>query len=713
MSGSDNEARLTRQLAAADETIKALMKRMQLLEGGDKQLPLQKQLQSYQQRIDEKNAELERARRWNELIIRHAMDAIIRIDQQGVIRSWNPMACQMFGYQAEEVVGKRVEDVLMPSHMHNDYLSHFNRHLKRGHGALMNRRVEGTARCRDGSDVPVEFVGSVLNQGDFQSFVMVMRDISERKAAEKALHEANANLEQQVAARTRELTDLAAIIEATTNFVGIADLQGHILYVNPAGRCMIGLDGDAQLIDLGFQDFHSASFCDHLYQTVFPQAMQHGVFECQGEFVDETGNTIPAACIFMQLAPDDHGMQRMAVIARDLRKEQEMKRHLEHSQRLESMGVLAGGIAHDFNNILTAIMGNAALASRKAVTNPYETQKYLQNITLSSEKAAELCKQMLAYSGKGQFILKQLNLSAMVEESVRLLMVSIRKNVRLDSDLLADLPLVEADAAQMQQVIMNLVINAADAIGVQEGTITIQTGRLEQGKLPLALQAEVEETAMEYAYLQVADTGCGMDEQTMVQLFDPFFTTKPDGHGLGMSAVQGIVRGHHGLLDVQSTPAVGTVFTMLLPATSATVERPAQIMEVTEAQFSGVVLVIDDEPMIREIATMMLEDLGFTTLTAVDGVDGVAVFEQHHEAIRAVLLDMTMPKMDGKTCFAELRKRDPELCIILSSGYSEQEAIPEWSGNGRSGFVQKPYMPDMLAQVFARVLGAGTRGQSY
>ncbi len=697
---SDTEKQLRTQLAAAQETVKALSRRMHQLEHGDAQLPLQKQLQSYQQRIEEKTEALHEITNWFELTVQHSMDAIIRIDQQGIIQSWNPMAEQMFGYSKAEAQGQLVENLLIPERLHEEYLEQFHRHLKRESNELMNVRIEGRAQCKDGSELPIEFVCSPVRKGNTLATIMVMRDISERKAAEQALTDSYANMENLVTQRTRELRDLATIIEVTVNFVGIADLQGNVLYVNPAGRKMVGLGYTTPVESLSLKDFHDSETCQRLAASIIPKTLELGVYQEEFDFIDTAGNIIPTACTIMSL-PDEQGKaDRTAIIARDLRDEIALQRQIEHGQRLESLGVLAGGIAHDFNNILTAILGNAALAELK-VEEPVKTAKYLRNIVKSSERAAALCKQMLAYSGKGKFIVKPLNLSEMVDDITKLLKVSIAKNIAININLDPQLPAVDVDEAQIQQVIMNLVINASDAIGDGDGSITVETGVMETDNASWRTSFVQDDLPQgRYVYLEVTDNGCGMDEKTLQHIFDPFFTTKFTGRGLGLSAVLGIIRGHHGTLYIDSKAGTGTTFRMLLPISQQTAVSDDKTEENDRSwRNAGTVLIVDDEDAILEIASLMLENVGFKTLTAVDGLDAVQTYREHRNEITAVLLDMTMPKMDGQECFQALHEINSDIIVILSSGYNEQDAISNFTNKGLAGFIQKPYRAEALEQV--------------
>jgi len=334
----------------------------------------------------------------------------------------------------------------------------------------------------------------------------------------------------------------------------------------------------------------------------------------------------------------------------------------------------------------------------------------LTNVELASEKAAALCKQMLAYSGKGKFITEKINLTHMIQEMMSLLDVSIAKNIVVRLDLSEQLMPIEADVAQMQQVVMNLVINASEAIGKHSGTITLHTAvlNLDQEYITTTyIDSDLEPGR--YVALEVSDTGCGMSDNTKQHLFDPFFTTKFTGRGLGMSAILGIIRGHHGGIKVYSEQGKGSTFKVLFPCLDATA---ADMDDVNQDSMDaapvikgcGTILVIDDEETIRTTASMMLESFGFKTLTAQDGEVGVEVFREHQDEINGVLLDMTMPRMNGEDCFRELRRIDPHVVVILSSGYNQQDATNRFAGKGLAGFIQKPYFPQALGDMMMDAL---------
>ncbi|MBN1346379.1 MAG: response regulator [Phycisphaerae bacterium] len=375
---------------------------------------------------------------------------------------------------------------------------------------------------------------------------------------------------------------------------------------------------------------------------------------------------------------------------------------LQHAQKLESLGVLAGGIAHDFNNLLTGILGNSSLALAELPSNS-RLRSGLEQIERSALRAAELTNQMLAYSGRGSFVVGPIHLSDLIRDTAELLASSISKTAVLQFQLGPDVPPIVGDAAQIRQVIMNLIINASEAIGADGGMITVTTGVIEADKDCLSRAATGQDLPEgDHVFLRVSDSGCGMDAETKSRIFDPFFTTKFTGRGLGLAATLGIVRGHRAAITVDSESGKGTTFTLLFPimdearAAEAATDTPNEDEDVIE----GTVLVVDDEEVVRDIAAKVLDRAGFGVLTACDGQDAVRAFRRHADEILAVLLDRSMPGMDAKDVFAEIRRIRSDVRIVLTSGYSEEEAIEEFDRRSLAGFVQKPFEPGKLIKQF-------------
>lgn len=400
--------------------------------------------------------------------------------------------------------------------------------------------------------------------------------------------------------------------------------------------------------------------------------------------------------------------QLLTEIARREQAELEQKQledQVRQSQKLESLGILAGGIAHDFNNILTGVLGYIDLA-RMELPPGSPARGLMEEAMKNTHRAADLTKQMLAYSGKGRFVVQPLSLTQLVIDTTRLLEVSISKKSTMKFDLAPRIPACEADATQLGQVVMNLVINASEAMNDHPGLITISTGSIDCDRSYLK-ESYLDDTLPggKYVFLEVTDTGCGMTEETRKKIFDPFFTTKFTGRGLGLAAVLGIVRGHRGAIKVTSEHGRGSTFRVLLPATtqiieSATTESP----RVVDAHSQGTVLVVDDEEVVRDLASAMLQRMGLQVLLANDGHQGVEMFRANRDRIQLVLLDLLMPRLDGAEAYQELRKISPGVRVILTSGYDEKVATDRFAGSGMAGFIQKPYSFEQLSSVVRTAL---------
>jgi PAS domain S-box-containing protein len=384
----------------------------------------------------------------------------------------------------------------------------------------------------------------------------------------------------------------------------------------------------------------------------------------------------------------------------------QMERRLLHAQKLESLGVLAGGIAHDFNNLLMAILGYADLALLD-LSPGSPTRPKLEGIVNASRRAADLCRQMLAYSGKGKFVVERLYLEDVINEMIHLLKTTISKKVLLNLNLERNLPPLEGDPSQVRQVLMNLVINASEAIGERSGVITISTGARYCDRAYLRetyLNDELAEGM--YVSLEVSDTGCGMDRETQARFFEPFFTTKFTGRGLGMAAVLGIMRGHRGAIKVYSEVGKGTTFRLLFPASQHAGKDTDSAQEGLTKPWrgEGMVLLVDDEETVLAVGKDMLQRLGFSVSTAEHGRDALEIYGRHKGEIVCVLLDLTMPHMDGEETFRELRRMNPSVRVIMCSGYSEQEIASRFTGKGLAGCLQKPYLLADLRNAMKQAL---------
>ncbi|MFZ5891866.1 MAG: PAS domain-containing hybrid sensor histidine kinase/response regulator [Myxococcota bacterium] len=532
-------------------------------------------------------------------------------------------------------------------------------------------------------------------------FATVLSDIALRKSQEEALEKS------RLAQR--------ALLDNQPHLTWLKDVDGRFLAVNKAFADACGQSSPEALVgktdlDVWPRELAEAYRADDVAVMASrrQKAVEEPVAAVDGTRWFETYKSpiyAPDGSIVGTTGVARDVTERKLAEQKALRAEEE-RRKLELSvlqaQKLESLGVLAGGIAHDFNNLLTTIMGSADLALNE-VSPLSPARLYLDDIDRVSRRAADLCRQMLAYSGKGRFVIQAISLNELFAEMGHLLSVSISKKAILKYELAENLPSVMADATQLRQVVMNLITNASEAIGENSGVILLRTGTVLCDATYFADvvdDSEQHATGL-YVYLEVVDSGVGMDSDTLSRIFDPFFSTKFAGRGLGLAAVLGIVRGHKGALKVQSQRGEGTTFRVLLPAHDA----PAECLEnrafdARSYRGEGLVLLADDEDTVRAMGQHMLERAGFEVVAASNGREALALFREHRAQVRLVVLDLTMPHLDGEACFRALREIDPDVKVILSSGYNEQEIVGRFAGTGLAGFVQKPYkLADLLAKV--------------
>ncbi len=593
----------------------------------------------------------------------------------------NPAMVQAFGADsADQLIGSFIQD-----HVHPDDRDKMPDPCRESEGGKEEISTLIRLLRMDGSEFLGETQSLLIEDVDGDPAIMlIIRDVSKRVAAE------------------RENSLLRAAIEQSTEPTMVLDADGVVLFANPASAQLHGIE-KGHLKGAQIAELRGGRRGDSLYSEIHSTILR-GEAWC-GEVLLKKNKKKPLVARRISPVFDNNGDTRWQIVVdRDISEERRRQEKMAHVQRLESLGVLAGGIAHDFNNLLGIIMGNVSLA-RSTITSGDPIADSLKNIEETSHRAANLCNQMLAYSGKGKFVVQPVNLSELVEEMSQLLEISISKKVSMRYELTPLLPSVKADTAQLQQVIMNLVINANEAVGEQNGTIVIATGQVD-ADVDYLRSSYVEEEVLTpglYVWLEVSDTGCGMNSTVRERLFEPFFTTKFTGRGLGMSAILGIIRGHNGTIKVYSEVEKGTTIKVLFPAVDGL--SPISLTAMSDSaeqkiRASGTILVVDDEEMLRNVAAAMLKSGGYEVILAEDGVDAIAKLEKYKDTIDCVLLDMKMPRMGGEEAFTEMRRIKPEIKVLLSSGYNEQTATNRFAGKGLAGFVQKPYT---LKKILAKI----------
>lgn len=622
--------------------------------------------------------------------------AVIMVDDQGMIVHANPQAKGVFGYEPLDLVGRSVQE-LVPARLRKGHRGFIEGFLRDPSARPMGEGRELAALHQDGRELAVEISLSPVQTGGRTYVLSFITDISVRKQAEAAVRESEE--------RFRQMANDAPVM------IWLTDPAGRRTFFNATWLRYTGRELAAELGDGWLEGVHSDSRESLLraYRAACergePVELEYRLRRADGSYGWLAMRAKPRlghehAFLGLIGCCTDISQQKMMV-----EEQRRIEEKLQETAKLESLGVLAGGIAHDFNNILTGILGNVSLAQMDQPANP-ALRETLAAVYDAAMRASDLCKQMLAYSGRGRFILRRMELGWLVRDTLNLVHAAISKTVRLEIDLAKDLPAVEVDVPQVQQVIMNLVINASEAIGDAPGVIRLTTSLARANLEAYGVEVVAPTRApSQYVALEVADNGCGISPEGLKRIFDPFYTTKFTGRGLGLAAVQGILRGHRGALYVQSTPGQGTSFTLLLPwveGLTETTQRPGPLPEASAGH--GKILVVDDEEIVRSTAARILQRCGYHPVLAVDGLDGIHQFKAAPGSIRLVLLDLTMPGMDGTRTFAELRAIDPAVRVLLMSGFHENEAIARFSDVAPAGFLQKPIVADELLRAIETIL---------
>jgi PAS domain S-box-containing protein len=531
--------------------------------------------------------------------------------------------------------------------------------------------------------------------------VVISRDVTDREVALRRL--------RQSEKRYRMLSD------ATHDLVAELDSEGRVLFVSQSCREVLGYEPSELVGTTPFNLLHTEDverlaerFLKRVTGSHRPRRDQF--FRVRHR--DGSWRWLEGGGVNFEAA--DGGM-RVVSVSRDVtervraaEERREIEERMQQAQKFESLGVMAGGVAHDFNNLLTPILGDASLALMDLPPDS-PLRARLERIQRSAHHAATLTNQLLDYAGAGSLDTESLDLSTLVREAERLLQSAVSKRAALHLDLAPGLPPVEADAALLCQVVLNLVTNASESIeerGEGGGRITVRSGTVEATRKSLS-QMLLGEDLPEggYVYLEVEDDGCGMDAATQTRIFDPFFTTRFTGRGLGLAAVLGIVRKHGGALQIQSEPGRGTRIRVLCPeAGGRTGSRRSPSNGDRSWRATGSVLVADDDDGARELLAETLGRVGFTVLCASDGHRAVELFADHQDEIQLVILDRTMPVVSGEEALDGIRRIRPEVPVVLVSGYSEASSAQRFAGKQLSGVIQKPFLPESLISLVRGVL---------
>ena len=593
----------------------------------------------------------------------------------------------LIGYTVKEALNRPFSDIITPA-SYEYATKYFERAVRQIEADLSKVPIVHTLELeyihKNGSILWVEITAMPIfdGTGKFVELIGVSRDISKRIEAEKALKKSEERFRN--------------IFETSRDAIYITSRDGKIIEINPAGAELFGYSHD-KIIGSDILDvYHNPADRDKFKKII---EKKEYVKDYEIKFRKKDGSKIECLLTSTLWRSDDGDILGYQGVIRDITDRKRMISQLQQVQKMEAIGTLAGGIAHNFNNLLMTIQGNTSLIMMK--TDPkHPNYKKLKTIEEHIKYGSDLSRQLLGFARGGQYQTKTININVIIRMSAKIF-ASTKKEITIHSNLQKNLSSVDADPGQIEQVVLNLLINASQALP-DGGEIFIRTENVELAEFQLA---PFQEQAGQYVKLSVTDTGIGMDKKTQEKIFEPFFTTKEHGQGtgLGLSSVYGIVKNHDGYITVYSEPGKGSTFKIYLPASEKTPEKENKIVEPL-LKGNETILVIDDETMIVEIGETLLTELGYSVLTANGGKAALEIYNSHYEQIDLVILDMIMPIMSGSETFAQLKTINPDARILLSSGYSIDGQASDLMKQGCSGFIQKPFNLLELSKKVREVL---------
>jgi PAS domain S-box-containing protein len=666
----------------------------------------------------------------------NAFDLVAEMDPEGRFTYANPRYEEWLGRPRETLIGTRALDLVHLEDRERT-LAWFRAQNRSAREALLTVR----ARHRDGGWRWVETSSGVYRAGEADRIVVNSRDVTRRTQLDailrrthdelevrveertSQLHAAVASLEEEVAERHRVEHELRVSEERWRNLSELSSDMSYAVAVEPDGSLTLEWITQAvsritgysidEINQRGWRSLLHPEDADRM-APYLSRPLENETREVEGRVITREGEVHWLRVrVTGARSPVDEKLRILGAIrdvteARQAEEErQRLEAHMREAQKLESLGILAGGVAHDFNNLLTVILGNQALAISEAEEGS-RLANQLDRIRSAAKHAEALTHQMLAYSGKASVSLEPLDLSELVEKMRELLKAAISKKCRLEISLHHERTMVEGNPTQLRQVVMNLVTNASESLHDRPGRVAVRTGLVSADAGYLARTFGGDDLAEgSYVYLEVSDTGEGMDEQITKRIFEPYFSTKFAGRGLGLASVLGIVRGHRGAINLATDPGEGTSFRVLLPpATRAARPAPGRTRPRDTPPRGGTILVVDDEEWVLELAREFLKRSDFDVVTADGGREALEILRgDSGKAIDAVVLDLTMPDLDGQQTFQEIRALRPELPVIVASGFSEEATADRFAPDEIAAFIRKPYEPEDLVEAIRSSLG--------
>ncbi|VVB95094.1 Chemotaxis protein CheY [uncultured archaeon] len=632
-------------------------------------------------RLHEVNRTLEQSEMKFRSVVQAANDAIISSDSNGKIISWNKGAQTIFGYAEKEVLGESVT-ILMPEKyrdIHSRYFEHFR---STGKSRNEGRTQESSGLRKDGSEFPVEISVTTWKTEEGTFFTCVLRDITERK---KALE---------------KIREQAALLDKAQDAIAVRDLEHRIIYWNKGAQSLYGWTEEEALgknaNELLYKEQSSGLI--EARKTVIAES------EWKGELrqVTKDGHEIIVDSRWTLVRDNEGKPESILIINTDITEKKKLESQLLRAQRMDSIGTLAGGLAHDLNNMLTPIMLSLQLLKEKA--NDEQSRKLLDILENNSRRGADLIKQVMSFARGIEGERNTLQAKHIIDEIEKVAKETFPKEIEIRTDIQNDLLSIAGDATQLHQVILNLCVNARDAMP-DGGTLSITASNfcIDENYARMHNEAKIGP----YISITVTDTGTGIPPGIFDRIFEPFFTTKElgKGTGLGLSTALGIVRGHGGFINVYSEVGKGTTFSVYLPA----IKTEMQNVEERQLELFGgqgeLVLVAEDEDSVRDITASTLEKYGYNVLAANDGADAVALYAKNKNKINVILMDMMMSVMDGIASIRAIHKINPEARIIAVSGLAEKDRLAKVA-DFANVFLPKPYTAEKLLKTIHEVLGA-------
>jgi two-component system cell cycle sensor histidine kinase/response regulator CckA len=614
-------------------------------------------------------------------ILESSIDAIITIDEMGRILFFNPSASRMFGYGETEVVGRKIND-LMPSPYsaeHDGYMANYrNTGVKKIIG--IGREVQG--RRKDGSVFPIDLAVAEARLPDRRIFVGTIRDLSHRKVQEERIREQ------------------ASLLDKVHEGIVVRDMEDRIVFWNRGAESIFGWSSE-ETLGRPATNFLNGDPHD-ISEAIRKEALATGEWSGELDKRTKAGAAVSVDCHWSLMRDDAGSPKGFVVLYIDVTEKKQLQRRSLRAQRVESIGVLAGGIAHDLNNVLTPVLMAVKLLRHERPQA--DRLRLLDTAQASIERGVGMLRQLLTFAGGGKGDRVVLDVKMVVREVVDMLSHLIPKSIKLEESVADDLWNVKGDSTQLVQVLVNLCVNARDAMP-NGGLLQIDARNVSwTGEM---IHKHPDAKPGPKVCVSVADSGVGIPKESLERIFDPFYSTKKfgEGTGLGLSTAAGIVRAHGGFIDVYSEVGRGTKMIVYLPADAVAVDAAMQSASQRAPQGKGeLVLVVDDEPMILATMRIMLEENGYRILTANDGEEGLQEFRMADGRVKAVVLDMMMPKMDGAAALKAIRELDRDVPVVLASGLANPERIQLVKSLGASRFLQKPYSDVEVLQTLSEII---------